>query len=467
MTVLTAARRRRKWLFGLAAMLLIGGAALGVCLWPRPRPPEPPEVPLKDLDPEVADAVRSARAEVVKDPQKGAAWGLLGRVLLANEIYPDRGLTCFLEAERLDPENPRWPYFAADELLNLYRTGEAVPKLERAVELCGQTDQAPAAPRLLLAETLVTLGRSEAAEGHLHQALAESPGDVRAHYDLGMLAFTRGQWALCRSHLEACLGSRQAGKKACAQLAAVCQRQGDTPSADKYAALAERLPKDLGWSDPFVAEHADLAKRKRDRYRVVEQLEAEGHFDRAASLVARLVKDYPDDYLPSMTMGKIIAQMGQFEAAQQYLFRARELAPDKVQVHYLLGLTLFERGETLWAMGGDKEQARALFKESVQATRQALALKSDYGFAHMVLGLALRHLGRPKESLAAFREAVHCNPEYTDIHYFLAMALLDTGQRDEARQHLEEARLLAGPNDSRAADALKQFFPKGGGKSKG
>ena len=43
--------------------------------------------PLEGLDGEVAQTIRQARAEVLADPRSGAAWGLLGRVLLANEMY--------------------------------------------------------------------------------------------------------------------------------------------------------------------------------------------------------------------------------------------------------------------------------------------------------------------------------------------------------------------------------------------
>jgi tetratricopeptide (TPR) repeat protein len=482
-------RRATKWLAALALLLMLG-TGLGAALWWRSRPTLPPEVPLEGLDSEVAEAVREARAEVLRVPRSGEAWGHLGRVLLANEVFPDVSIRCFEQAEGLDPNNPRWPYFCAGALLNLGRRDAMVPKLQRAVVLCDQTEGAPATPRLLLAETLADLGQPEAAAGHFRHGLAASPDNPRAHFGLAMLANARGAWPECRTHLEACLPSPQARKKACAQLATVCERLEDQRSADKYAALAARLPQDFTWSDPYVAEHAHLARRKRDQYRRVEELEARGRLADAVGILNHLVKRYPNDYMPFLTMGKILGQMEQYHLAEPHLQKARELAPDKIQTQYLLGLTLLKHGEALLqGTSGDRPKALALFEEAVRHSRQALTLKPDYGFAHMTLGLALKHLGRRPEALAAFRQAVHCSPEYADIHFFLGVTLAEEGSLRtalaapagawavmgaalaedddlrQARQHLEQARQIAGTQDARSAAALAHFWPNRSSKS--
>jgi tetratricopeptide (TPR) repeat protein len=453
-------------LIGLGALLLVASVA-SPFVWMFLRPPAPPEVTTEGLDAEVAEVVSAARAGVVGNQRSAAAWGYLGRALLANETYPETSLLCFLEAERLDPDNPRWPYLAGLGLLNLSRQSDAVPKLERAVVLCDRSDEKNAAPRLRLAETLVALGQDEAAEAHVQNVLSTDAQNLRARYDLGMLASFRGDWEQARAHFLTCVGSPQARKKACAQLAAICERLSDKANADHYASLAARLPKDFNWSDPFVAEHAHLSVRKRDRYRLVEQMEAEGQFAAAAQVLTKLVERYPDDYLPHLMMGRILPQMGEFDRVEQHFARALELAPDKFQVHYLRGLVLLRRGEAIWfTKDGDHKKALALFEASATAARQVLQQRPDYGFAHMSLGLSLKYLGRRAEAIAAFRDAVHCNPEYADIHLFLGATLAEDGKLSEARYYLEQALVLAVPSDRRPRAALDQYFPRNDPKSK-
>jgi tetratricopeptide (TPR) repeat protein len=461
MTTQPAARQGKTLVLVLAALLLLGGAVAAYLWWPS-GPPAPPEIPLDGVEPKVAQAVKSARAAVVKEPQAAATWGRLGRTLLANELYPDIYLICFNEAERLDPRDPRWPYFAAGALINLGKHEEAIAKLQRAADLCEQGHQAPLAPRLLLAETLLAHGQAAAAEHHFRKALAADKNDPRAHFGLAQLAYGRGDWQACRGYLEQSLGTPQARKKAAALLATVCERLGDKENADKYSDWAARLPRDIGWSDPFKAENYAFSRRKRDQYRAVDQLEGEGRLGEAAAILEQVIESYPDDYLPHLMMARVLPQMREFERVEAHIRRARELAPDKIQADYLMALALFKRGEKLLlAPRGDREKARALFEESVSTARKVLAAKPDYGFAYWAQGLSLKHLGRTDEAIAALRQAVHCNPEYVDIHLALGLTLAEAGQVREARFYLDQAALLAGPNDPRPKAALHKLDARG------
>jgi tetratricopeptide (TPR) repeat protein len=454
MSALPAPGRRTKWLLGLASFLTAALAGGGIYFWLRPH--SVPEIPLEGQELKVAEKVKEARAAVVKAPRSADEWGQLGRVLLANEISQDIALVCFLEAERLNPDEPRWPYFSAG-LLAVDKPAEALPKLERTLVLAKARADAPFAPRLLLAETLVALGQPEKAIVHFKKVLAAEPNNPRAHFDLGLLAYARGDWQLCRMHLEACLGSPEARKKASVHLATVCERLGDKEAADRYAQLAASAPKDFDWRDPYVAEHWQLAIRNRDRYRAVEQMEAQGQFGYAANILGAMLLDYPDDYRPHLMMGRIQGQMGQLANAEYHLRKAREMAPNVIQVHYLLSLVLFRKGEALLANDAASPQAKAVFEESAKSAREVLAIRPDYGFAHMSLGLALKQLGRRADALAAFRQAEHCNPEFSDNQLFLGEALAEEGDVAAARYHLEQARLLANPNDPRPKAALDKL----------
>src|SRR5207302_2592207 len=96
-------------------LLLAGGAAGGYMLL-RPAPPPVPILATDGLDAEVAAAIVQARAEVEAQPWSAAAWGRLGMVLFAQDLY--RACSAVLaEAEQLDPRDARWPYLRGLALL--------------------------------------------------------------------------------------------------------------------------------------------------------------------------------------------------------------------------------------------------------------------------------------------------------------------------------------------------------------
>jgi tetratricopeptide (TPR) repeat protein len=430
----------------LLGAAVLAGAALATGAWlrwarPRPAPPVPPEVKADALEPAVLTAIGVARERVLKEPASAEAWGDLGKVFLANEMQ-DEANVCFARAEQLDAHNPRWPYFQGGTWQARGDYAAALPLLRRAADLCAGPEAGNVVPRLLLAETLLTLGRTDEADAEVRQAADSKPDDARVQFDRGLVAAARQDWPAAREHLRRCLGSPYARQKACVQLAAASRRLGEAAAAEDFRRQADRLPPDLEWGDPFVAEYLHWAVRKRARYRLAEQLEAAGRPADAVAVLGPLARDYPDDYLPHLTVGKLLGQTGDLGTAEQALRTARRLAPDKVQVYYYLSLVLFRRGEERERKG---ERDRASFEEAADMARRATELKPDYGFAHMALGLTLKRLGRADEALAAFRQAVRCNPEFAEMHFHLGEALAESGRAEEARPRLEQALRLAPP----------------------
>jgi tetratricopeptide (TPR) repeat protein len=439
-------RRRRSLLL---AAILFGTVAAGAALYfghfrPAP-PPTPPDAEPDENDPAVATAVRIARDRVLKQPTSAQAWGDLGEAFLANELE-EKSKVCFARAEHLDPANPRWPYFQSAPLLNQGDRPGALPYLRRAAELCDARQESTSTPRLLLAETLLALGQLNEAEAEFASVLGREPDSVRAHFGMGLLASAREDWEASRGHLLRCLGNPQARRKASIQLTAVSQRRGDEDSADKFRAQADRLPKDIDWVDPYVAEYLTWAVKKRVRYRLVEQFEAAGRSADAVAVLQPMAEEYPDDYLPHLTLGKALGQTGNYLRAERALRRARQLAPDKAQVHYYLSLILMMEGQEA-SRQQDSERARKLWREAVDEAREALAITPDNGFAHMSEGLSHKYLGARVEAVAALRRAVHCNPELPELHFYLGEMLAEDGQDAEARNHLHEA-LESGPADA-------------------
>jgi tetratricopeptide (TPR) repeat protein len=452
--------RDRRRLPRLAALLAVA-VALGAALYLRLQnaPPAPPEITYTGSEEAVLTALRAARERVLKNPRSARAWGELGEVFLANDMEAESS-PCFAQAERLDPANPRYPYYQAGQLLNRGERAAALPLLERAVARArARYDENPA-PQLMLGETYLALERVDEAEAQFREVLGRDPADARAHFGMALVCSARQDWERCRDHLLRCLDSPHARQKASAQLAFVCQRLGLSGEADRYGRQAATLPRDNEWADPYLAEYMHWAVKKKSRFRHADDLEAAGQLDKAAEILEPMVREFPDDYLVHLTLAKTLGRMAQqvqphnpgealvfFRGAEQSLRKARELAPDKVQTHYFLSLVLYAQGEQLARAGGPgRAQAEPLFREAAESARRALAIKPDYGYAHMCLGLSLKCLGQLAEALEALRQAVRCNPEHAELHFHLGGMLAESGQPAEARQQLRQALEILGPN---------------------
>src|SRR5262249_14860708 len=128
----SSAKRKHLRLVLWAVPLLVGAAVAGYFAW-RPRPAVLPPIATDHLDAEVVAAIDTARAGVMAQPEAAAAWGRLGMVLFAQDMYADcTGI--FAEAERLDPKDPRWPYYRGLALI-MNRPEEGIVALQRAAAI--------------------------------------------------------------------------------------------------------------------------------------------------------------------------------------------------------------------------------------------------------------------------------------------------------------------------------------------
>jgi tetratricopeptide (TPR) repeat protein len=446
--------RGRRLLPGLVLLALVSAAVGGIWLWrARLARHEPPSVDVTNSEPGVAKAVRLAREQVLKRPRSADAWGTLGQVLIANEMEDD-ALPCFVEAERLNPSDPRWPYYEGGIILNHGDRQTAVTFFRRAVERSDPDSDAGVTARLLLAETLLNGGDN--AETEVREVMERHPNNTRAHFAMAMVATSRQAWEESRTHLLACLDSRFARQKARIQLAPVCERLGRASEGERYRSEAEHLPPDVPWVDPWISEYLRLSELKRNRYRIMETLEQAGRLKEAIDAVRPITQRFPDDHLALLALGKLLAQTKEFDDGERALRRSIELAPDVVQGHYYLSLLLLHKGEELDQNGAGAE-AQAAFAEAEKQAREALQVKSDYGFAYMTLGLSLRKMRRVPEAVAALRQATTCNPEFAELHLYYGEVLADDGKPEEARSQFEQAARLAEPGDTRPQMALHRL----------
>jgi tetratricopeptide (TPR) repeat protein len=441
----------------LAAALLAGAAAGGWWAWGRSRPPEPPDVGTI-RDPEVRHALASARQDVLDHPRSAAAWGTLGMTLEAH-LYEGEADRCFAQAARLDPADPRWPYFRG-----LYALKDdpdnALPFLRQAAETAGADSPYREHLRLRLAEALLERQETDEAEGLFRGEWQRAPGNPRAAFGLGLIAAERGDRAGAAEFLRVAQKSPMSRKKATTRLAALARESGDSAAAAEHEKALAALPGDVpAWPDPLVEQIVALQVGRRSREHEVKELERQRHFAEAAQVYLKELEEQPT-VAAYLGAGVNLARLGDFDRALPLLRQAVQLDPDDAQAHYTLALILFLRAERAETAAPGSAEAREWFGESLAPARRATELKPDHARAYLHWGLALRHLRRPAEAVEPLRKGVACQPGDFDLQLALGEVLLDLQRREQARTHLENARRIE-PGNPALARALERLGAAG------
>lgn len=161
-----------------------------------------------------------------------------------------------------------------------------------------------------------------------------------------------------------------------------------TPSAEALAFLEKALPAEPGLPpDPWLDLGGALLRRRRP----AEALAALERFGQVSDLA-----------LQWRALAEI--QLGQGEAAEANLRRARELAPRNPEIAYNLGRLLRDR---------QPEEAAKLLEEAAK-------LRPNLAPAHYHLGLLRRAQGDEQAAKAAFEAALRWNPAHAESRAALA-----------------------------------------------
>jgi tetratricopeptide (TPR) repeat protein len=430
------------YLVTAAAALLLGGWG-AYQRWGHAEP-EPPDVDPAGLDPAIVAAVRAARAEVLRTPRAAAAWGRLGMVLVVHDFRAQADV-CLARAEQLDPREPRWPYYQAlGALLFGADPDAALPKLERTVALCGEV---PDAPRVRLAELLLSQNRLDDAERHFRHLLEHHPGHPRALLGLARIALERGDPQGALGRLPLALQDRRTQKAAWLLAAAVRQRLGEQAAAEEARQRAAGLPDDPFWPDPFNEEATELRTGKDAWLKRARRYAQLGRDAEALALLQRTVEDYPEADDAWLQLGKLFLQRREPGAAEEALRQAARLAPQSHECIYYLGAAL--------VVQGDKKAAADCFREAVK-------LKPDFAPAHHNLGNCRAEAGDTAGALDAYRKAVQYEPNLFEARLALATLLADKGQDAEALAHARQAARLrpANPEAQKLLGRLEKAAPR-------
>jgi tetratricopeptide (TPR) repeat protein len=446
---------RRTWaIVLLATVLLVGGGVAWEHFHQTPTTTAlPPEIPTTVHDPDIVAALKLARNSVLSTPQSGQAWGELGLVFRAHRLTAQSSF-CFVEASRLDPTNPRWPYLLGfHHLLN--GSENPIPYFQSAYTLAIDPAYKSAA-RLRLAETFLDRNELANAEKLFGEDVSVNPQNPRSQFGLAVLACRRGDYRTAIVFLKQ--AENPPVHQQIAATLAMCHRQlGEI-------AVAEKLEREAGgkvdeaWPDPYIAEYSQRETGYESRLRAAGDLQSKGRWYEAVSILEELVRTNPDDQA-LVSLGYNLLQLRQFRQAEQVLRLALAKNPDRAHAHDYLGLVFSMQAEERWK-AGDQGGAIPLFEAAVIEFRQAIKLNTKDGLTHLRAGLALKYLGRLSEAIDEYRAALQAKPEYALIHQEMGEVLLQMNKPTEAIPFLEEAIRLAPPNDSRAKRLLEEAKSK-------
>jgi tetratricopeptide (TPR) repeat protein len=401
---------------------------------------EPPTLPLEGVDPAVVQAIESARGKVLQTPRSANAWGRLGMVLGAYHYF-DEANTCFAQAEKLDPSEPRWPYFQGG-ILSLHDQEAAVPKLRRAAQLCAGD---PDAPGLLLGDMLMKLDRADEAEEPFRQVLQKNPANARARLQLGRLLYLRGDLQKALEQLRHAAENQYTRQAAHQLMAEVYQRQGDPQAAEEHRQRTYQLPPDPSWPSTYDAEVKSLEVGEQANVKHVRQLLNQGRVPEAVALLEKTVRAYPDSLSAWELLGDTLVKTGtQLDRAEQALERAAQLGSTAA-------LVLHGRG-VIRLLLADWQGALVYF-------RQALARKPDFALTHFCIGRCLDEQGDRAGALKAFETALRCKPDLVQARKASAGLLIREGKYGLALQHLGYALKLA-PTDEQSRQLLRQALQR-------
>jgi protein O-GlcNAc transferase len=449
-------RRRRTFLVVIGIILGLGIAVAAWWIWPTNRDSlrQPPTIPMDSVDADLRQAILTARERVLNEPNSAKAWGELG-MWFAHQDRSAEAEECFIQAERLDPQDPHWPLYRAQTLERAGKPQEALISLRRAVALHTTASAHRTVANLRLAEALLE-GESRAeAEEILESELLLSPSNPRAKFDLGLVALGRRDLRKAKEVLSSLIDSPFARKKSKAKLALIARMEGDDAVALRYEQQSREAPKDKAWGDdPYEAEGANLVSITRTRIAEVEALRRQGRTADANLAVLQMAQKEATAHAWLMA-GVHFLEGGLEEQAQRCFQKSLQIDPDYVPTLYSLAYMYFREGETLNRT--NHTDALARFRESDRCARRCIAVKPDHGYAYLVLGRSLIFLKQNSEAVQHLRIAVKCRPDLADAHLYFAEALWQSGKNEESRQELKIARDLGNPKDLRQKDDMERI----------
>lgn len=296
----------------------------------------------------------------------------------------------------------------------LERTSDALPPMQKAAALSPGDLEA----HFNLGVTLQALGQSREAESSYRRALDINRNYVPAHINLGVVLQNSGRLAEAETSYRLALKIDPGHIKALSNLGVILQQLGRSDEAEASHRQALKL-------NPNNAEaHANLGNLLNEQHR---DEEAERHFQQALNIDPNFADAH-------YNLANMLQRLGRIAEAEVHFRKTLQIKPDFANAHYNLGNLLTELDRL--------DDAEASF-------RRAIALKPNFAEASFNLGNLLSVLSRPDEAEHCFRETLETDPKYIEAYRKLGDLLIEQSRHVEA-EHCFRQALEHSPNDADA-----------------
>jgi serine/threonine-protein kinase len=215
------------------------------------------------------------------------------------------------------------------------------------------------------------------------------------------------------------------------------------------------------WPEAVEFYRAARALRPDLGVELAEALLHSGHAREGLTLLARLVRERPDNPFLHFQQGFALDRQGDWDGAIACYQRAIVLDPKSPPAHNNLGVALYEKRDLDGAIAcydkaiaidpklakphnnlGNALRAKGRPDEALAEYRRAIALEPKLATAHNNLGTALYDRRRLDEAIAEYRQAIALDPKYAAPHNNLGAVLRDKGRLDEAMAEYRQAIAL-------------------------
>ncbi len=354
--------------------------------------------------------------------ERGEAYGQLAKLLMASE-YPDQAEVCLLNAQRLAPDDFRWPYYLGHVYRSKGQLTNAVERFEHTLRL--RPDDVAAF--VWLSHTYIDLGQPEAAEPLLTRARSLHPDTQAVLLQLGRAALARHDYATAVEHLEGALRMNPAATNVRYPLAMAFQGLGDLEKAQSYLDQSQgRAGGQVGDTlpDPLMSEVSRVLRSPQAYWDLGLYAGGRGNWPEAVRQFRNAVELAPDSAVLRLNLAVALNHVGEARAAMDQFEEAVRLDPQLGGAHFTMG-TLFERS------GRDEE--------AIDRYTLAVTYGPDSAEAHLRLADALRRTDRLEASLSSYQRVLELEPNWGVARFGEAMALVRLTRHPEAVERLRVA----------------------------
>lgn len=384
-----------------------------------------PAIDLSGVHADVAQGINSATQVVNSRPESGLAWGHLGMTLWAHE-YASEALKCFAQAQRLSPNEVRWPYFQG-----IILTSNDRDAAEIAFSSAARCTPETPLPLIKLCEIQLETDKLDEANFTLNHLLELAPNNAQVYLLAAILADRQGRLDQAIERCQRSFAIASDHSRVISLLARLLNR-------DKRRKEAETLNVRLkntenlrdGWPDALSEE---ISTFRLDPYWSVYKANQQitlGNDQQGITLLRTLVEQFPDEPTIRAQLVRTLLNRGMTNEAMTCLTDAADSSNFELRM----------LRATTHLLSEEWEAAEIIYRQLLKLKPDNPSLLSDFAFC-------LRQGKRFMQALAPAQQAANLAPDQVSYRIELIRILIQLKRLQRANHELAVVKELAPTND--------------------